>query len=57
MIINLAQINFAGGGSGGGMNPETSIVIANALNALYDYMYTEGGLNDRITTLEEGEQV
>ena len=57
MIINLAQINFAGGGSGGGMNQEASVVIANALNALYDYMYTEGGLDDRITTLEEGEQV
>ena len=57
MIINLAQINFAGGGSGGGMNAETSAIIADALNALYDYMYTEGGLNDRITALEEGEQV
>ena len=57
MIINLAQINFAGGGSGGGMNAETSAIIADALNALYGYMYDDGGLNDRITALEEGENV
>lgn len=56
MIINLASIDFAGGGSGGGMNADTSEVIADAINALYNYMYAEGGLNDRITTLEEGEQ-
>ena len=59
MIINLAQVNFAGGGSGGGggMDAETSEVIANALNALYESMFSEGGLNDRITRLEEGENV
>ena len=57
MIINLAQINFAGGGSGGGMNPEASVAIADALNALYDYMYADGAINDRITALEEGENV
>ena len=56
MIINLAQVNFAGGGSGGGggMNAEAAQTVADALNALYEYMFSKGGLNDRITTLEEG---
>lgn len=55
MIINLAKIDFAGGGSGGGMGSDTAIIVADALNALYNYMYGDGGLNDRITALEEGE--
>ena len=57
MIINLANIDFAGGGGGGSMNAEAAQTVADALNALYDYMYSEGGLNDRITRLEEGENV
>lgn len=41
MIINLAQINFAGGG-GGSMNSADEYVIARALN----------DLNDRLTEVE-----
>lgn len=38
MIINLAQIDFAGGGSGsgGGMSADQEYVIALALNDLND---------------------
>ncbi len=34
MIINLANIDFAGGGSGGGLSQEAQEVIATALNDL-----------------------
>ena len=57
MIINLAKIDFAGGGgsgSGGGLDETSAVVIADALNTLYEYIFDDGGLNDRITTLEEG---
>lgn len=38
MIINLSNINFAGGGSGGGsgMSDDQELVIAMALNDLND---------------------
>ena len=54
MIISLAKVNLGGGG-GGGMDSDAAAIIADAINALYEYMYAEGGLNDRITALEEGE--
>lgn len=56
MIINLAKVDFAGGGSGGGggMNAESSEIIANALNTLYEYLFNgEDSIDARITTLEE----
>lgn len=36
MIINLSNIDFAGGGSGGGLSLDAQEVIATALNDLND---------------------
>ena len=48
MVINLSNINFAGGsgsGSGGGMSTDQEFVISMALN----------DLNDRVETIENNQ--
>ena len=45
MIINLSKIDFAGGGSGGGMSEQEEYVIALALN----------DLNERVSDLENNQ--
>lgn len=47
MIINLANIDFSGGGSGGGMTEDQEYVISVALN----------NLNDRLKEVEEEQEV